>query len=171
MLFVYYYKYLNVVLYVGSTGNIQRRKDSHKCFLKNGDKMPFYKYLREHSLTFDELNVTVLEAGNVDKTQLLEMEKKTIYILKPLCNVKSPIRTEEELKEDRKDNDIKYREANRENINEKAKDNDIKYRETNKVEINEKKKVKVHCDSCNVDIRKTDISIHKKTKKHLQNSK
>lgn len=176
-MFVYYYKHLDKVLYVGSTGNLKKRECTHKKDLQNCGS-PFYKYLREHTLTFNDLNKTVLQAGNVDRTTLRQFEKAMIYMLNPLYNMISPIQTEEERKEYQTEYLQEYQKNHKEQHNRHCK----KYRENNKEmiqenyeknkeKISEIKKVKVHCDICNVDIRKSDIARHNKSNKHLQNSK
>ena len=44
-----------------------------------------------------------------------------------------------------------------------------KHYQNNSADINEKRKVKILCDVCNRDIRKADISTHKKTDEHQRN--
>ena len=57
----------------------------------------------------------------------------------------------------------KYNEKNKEVISKKNKE----YREKNKKVISKKKKVKITC-KCGSIVRKDNLSIHKKTKKHIQ---
>lgn len=42
------------------------------------------------------------------------------------------------------------------------------YQEKNKDELAEKKKILIHCDICNCNIKKNGLSTHKKTKKHIR---
>jgi hypothetical protein len=75
-----------------------------------------------------------------------------------------------------KDKAQKYYEANKDKINERKKEyrqknkdkiivRENKYREANKDKISERRKIKIKCE-CGSEVRKSDISTHKKTKKH-----
>ena len=59
----------------------------------------------------------------------------------------------------------KYREDNKE----KMKEYEKKYYEDNKEKIKEYKNEKILCKVCNCNVRRGDISRHKKTKKHFNN--
>ena len=60
----------------------------------------------------------------------------------------------------------KYVEENKDKVLTRVK----KYYENNKAMIKALQKIKVHCNECNCEVNKSNISFHNKTKKHLKNS-
>ena len=83
---IYFYFYEVEMLYIGSTFNLKKRQDRHKSSLKCGDTMPFYKYLREKNLTFDNLRIEVVETAIYEREPLKILEDMMIQYSKPKCN-------------------------------------------------------------------------------------
>ena len=104
----------------------------------------------------------------------LELEKRERYFIENFecVNKLVPTRTEKEWNKkyynDNKEKMIerakKYREENRELLNENRK----KYYNKNLEKIKEKRKEKMICE-CGLEINKSSLSPHQKTKKHLNN--
>ena len=98
-------------IYIGSTSNFRNRRYYHKyCYLKKDTKV--YKFIRENG-GWDNWTMTLIKECNFEtKKQLLNEEKNTIKKeTNPLLNmVKKPIRTKEELKEWKKQHNIKNKE-------------------------------------------------------------
>ena len=118
---VYAYFYNEECLYIGSTFDINRRKSTHKSSLKNkGERdLPFYKYLRQKNLTFDDLTIEIVETAINEEASLLLLEKMLIEYLKPNCNIRMPGvpgRTSQEYYESRKDIYTKWRDDNKEKL-------------------------------------------------------
>jgi hypothetical protein len=65
-------------------------------------------------------------------------------------------------KKERNEYDKQYREKNKDKRNEYDK----QYRETHKTELSAKAAEKVTCEVCGSVVRKSDISSHRKSKKH-----
>lgn len=125
-MFLYKIFYNGVLLYVGSTSDIKKRKILHKSGLKNGVDRPLYRYLRENNINFEELIFEIIETDINNKNDLLKEEGIMIKELSPLCNKDIAGRTSEEYSKD-------YYENNLENIKEYQK----KYRENNIKKIKE----------------------------------
>ena len=87
---IYFYFYQDKLLYIGSTFDMKRRIIEHKSRLKCDSNIPFYKYLRENSLVFHNLEIEIVEAGINDKEELRLLEGKCITLYKPKCNIEIP---------------------------------------------------------------------------------
>ena len=128
--------------YVGSTTNLNHRKNHHKSTCNNkksvGYNLPVYRYIRDKG-GFDNWDFEVLENYHCRNIkQLLFKERFWFEKLNATLNSYYPQRTEEEKKE---------------------------YREKNKEKLKEKQKEKVKCE-CGSIINRSNLSIHKKTQKH-----
>ena len=118
---VYVYSYNNEILYIGSTFVLYQRKVRHKSNLKCGNTVPFYKYLREQNLTFNDLQIEVIETAIYEKDPLKILERMMIEYWKPKCNYTIPGRTKNEWYIDNKEQKKQYYETNKERIREQRK--------------------------------------------------
>jgi hypothetical protein len=138
---IYFYFYEDLLLYIGSSFNIERRLWHHKSDLKCGSEMPFYKYLREHELILNDLEIEIIKTDITNKKNLEILEGKCIKLYNPKCNVVVPGRTSKEHYEENKERILKtqkeYYEENKETINERNRS----YQHKNKEIIKGKKKV------------------------------
>jgi len=113
-------------IYIGSTTNFVNRKYCHKNFYEKKDTK-VYKFIRENGGWDNWTMVKIKDCNFETKKQLLEEEKLNIEKeTNPLLNMLKPIRTSEELKEWKKQHNIK---------------NKDKYQAFNKT--------KKECDICN----------------------
>jgi len=171
--------------YVGSTTNFNRRKRQHKYSCNNENYPKYnrkvYTCIRENggfeNWTFE---IIVQQKCN-DKKELHKIERWFMELYETNLNSKIPSRPHkeyykqwrednkerikkynEENKEKTKEYHKQYREANKEKISEKNK----QYRESNKEKISEKGKIKMTCE-CGSTFRKSEISRHRKTIKHI----
>ena len=174
--------------YVGHTTNFTKRKNLHKhsCNNENNKKYNYYVYeFVRNNGGWENFNMIEIEKYNCnDKLEACKRERYWIETLKASLNKVIPTRTDKEYREDNKNkisetkkkyynenkdklsrNEKEYYNIHKDEILEKNK----KYYNINKNEINEKRKIKVHCDICNCDIRKTDILRHNKSAKHQNN--
>ncbi len=89
---VYVYMYsTNTHSYIGSTYDLKKRKSEHRshCFNPKSGKhnTPFYQYIRNNNLTFDDLHFELLETLEVnDKQQKNCQEQYWIEIMSPNLN-------------------------------------------------------------------------------------
>lgn len=141
MFFLYKIFYNSLLLYVGSTNNIQRRKREHKKSLNNGFDRPLYNYLRNNNIKFEQLIFEIIETDIDNKCDLLLAEGAMIKELLPVCNERIEGRTNKEWRNDNiekiKENKRQYREKNIEKIKEYKK----QYYEQNIEKIKEKSKI------------------------------
>ena len=99
---------------------------------------------------------------NSDEELRMEEENVRKYLNANLNKNRSYM-TKEDLLQDKRKLNKKYREENKDKLNEKNK----KYHEKNKEKINEKKAEIITCE-CGCQIRRGGISKHQKSKKHLK---
>ena len=100
----------------------------------------------------DDYKIELIKDYPCESEEELNIEEQK-YINEIDCiNKNRAYRTEEEEKE--------YKRGYRKEYNKK-------YYEKNKKEYNEKRKEKILCNDCNSMIRKSDISAHRKTQKHI----
>jgi predicted GIY-YIG superfamily endonuclease len=144
---VYAYMLNDEILYIGSTLNLHIRKRQHKSAFKNGMDMPFYNYLREQNIIFENLKLEVASTAITEKEPLFQLERLLIEHWKPICNNNIPCRTRDEWMIDNKDYMKKYRENNKDYyknyMKEYRKNNKDKIKEyyvSNKDKINEQRK-------------------------------
>lgn len=165
-------------IYIGATTNFTSRKCKHKkaCINENREKYNYYVYrfIRAHG-NWENWEMIVVEKVNArDKRHLNQIESKYIRELKAKLNsiipqdIEAGLEMKEWHKQYYKNNHErlseyfkKYRKNNNEQIRKKWKEMYKKNREI----ISEKTKVKVKCH-CGSQVRKSDISKHRKTKKH-----
>lgn len=165
-------------IYIGSTfQKLNLRWISHKSkynkYLKGGNnKMSIFKYYDKYGI--QSFRIVLIKSYNVyrdsqrDHKHLLAFEQLWINKTKKsvnLYNAFSPI-----AKIDKKIYLNKYYQNNKEKAKEYYQDNKVKileYYQTNKVKILEKKKEKTICE-CGINITKSNLSAHKKTKKHIK---
>jgi len=160
-------------VYIGSTTNFRKRKNSHKSSCNNEkDKLYnlyVYKFIRENG-GFENWSMILIDYTPCNtKLELAKIEReyieKVYYEL--LLNKQLPSRTKEEwgevnkeiLKEKRKI----YLETNKEHIKQKKKE----YREENNEQIKQKKSEKITCNICNSLIRRDNLKKHQQRKKCL----
>jgi len=149
-------------IYVGSSINMRERKKGHSKY-SNNSNTKLYRYIRENG-GWNNWNMIWIKNYPCNSKRELEAEEdKIMRELNATLNTNNAICNIEEKKEKTKIKNKKYREKNKEKIKEKEKE----YRETNKEKIKEKQKIKIMCE-CGCMINKSNISTHKKTKKHLK---
>ena len=103
--YIYTIKFLNKILYVGSTKDFRKRKTCHisDCYNPNstGYNQPIYKFLRNYNIELkrDMFDVEILILNCKSKKELLQYEKQ-IYLENKhsVLNICNPILTEEERK-------------------------------------------------------------------------
>ena len=132
----YFRKDIELLLYIGSTVNPNKRHPDHKSNLKKGKEMFFYKYLREQSLTFDDLSYECIKVNVKDKIELRRLEGKLIQQYYPLCNKEIAGRTKKEYRQDNQDIKKQYRLNNKEEISKRKKEYNLNHKE----EISKQKK-------------------------------
>ena len=174
-------------LYVGSTVNFRSRKNSHKNCIYNENSLKYninlYKTIRENDGEWDMQPYSKFSCNS--KLELTIEEEKVRQLLKADLNSKScgtgcSTKKEymkqlyEQNKDEIKERHKQYYEQNKDEIKqyqeqyrEQNKDEAKQYYQRNKDKINEKNKQKVTCE-CGCIVRKGNISIHLKSKKHLK---
>ena len=158
-------------IYIGSTCDIIKRRNKHKTRCNNeNDKshnVPLYQYIRDNGGWDAFVLIKIHDYKCNSKSELEIEERKMIDMLKPKLNKIIPTRSHKEWCEDNKEvlaeKSKEYKEANKQVILEKAK----QYNRANKDIISEKRKEKCKCDICGAEVRKSDLSQHKRTKKCL----
>jgi hypothetical protein len=168
--------------YIGSTANWKSRNHNHKynCINENSKKYnhKIYKIIRENGGWTNFKMIEIGKKEQLTKREAEQVEERYRVELKANMNTQRCYLTEEQKAEQNKEHRQKWYEANRDKIierqikyNEENKDKlteyNQNYRDKNKDKINEKQKEKVKCE-CGCEIRRSDLSIHKKTKKHIK---
>ena len=126
--FVVYRLSIDSEWYIGSTCNLKERLSSHKsiCFNSNNDNyhLPFYSYIRKHSINFQDIKVDTLEKVvnkfSSDKENEKEARSREQYYIDKeseitgggINNTKRAYQTEEELKAHKKAYNKAYYEKN-----------------------------------------------------------
>jgi len=115
--------------YIGSTYNFRSRMVAHKTSCENPKSSKYnyklYKFIRATG-GWCNWNMKVLYGIEVfEKRELIELEKKTINIIKPSLNCQVPLRTRAEYYQDNKQkilDDVRlYREVNKDKLKLKTK--------------------------------------------------
>ena len=162
-------------LYVGHTTNFIKRKNQHKntCNNENSKKYNYYIYqfIRNNG-RWDNWEMVEIEKYICnDKLEACKRERYWIENLKATLNKVIPSRTKDEYYYDNKEEILvkmkEYKTLNKDKISEYKK----QYREINKEKISQMKKIKVHCDVCDCDITKCNLSRHNRTLTHQNNLK
>lgn len=137
--------------YVGSTTNIVKRRQQHKCNCNNEKSRDYnyyvYQFIRDNG-GWDNWSLVLIESFSCNnKLELEKRERFFIEDLKATLNKVIPTRTEKEYREDNKEKKKEYREENKEKIREYYEENkdyllekSKEYYETNKDQIREQKK-------------------------------
>lgn len=135
------------ICYIGSSNDETLRKRNHKSDCNNENahnyNTPVYKYIRENG-GWDTWEFEVIERFSCkNEEQLVEREDYYYDLLKPVLNTRRPLRTKEELKEQKAINGVKWYKVNKEAI---AKKNAENAEERNKynAEYLQKNKVKLY---------------------------
>ena len=145
-------------IYVGHTINWIQRKYNHKSNCNNSNSKMYdyfvYQFIRENG-GWDNWDMVLIEEYECEtKLQAEQRERYWIENLKAEINRVIPSRTKRE-----------YYETNKEQRKEYQKE----YRETNKEKILKQQSEKILC-KCGSELRKDDMSRHRRTKKHLNYS-
>lgn len=156
-------------IYIGSTKNFNRRRTNHKSICNNeNDKRynyPVYQFIRANR-GFNNWRMIQLETVNYDTKRDLEAhERRWIEQLKPELNKLIPLRTIKEWYEQNRDKLLEQMKEHYEQNKEKKKE----FYEQNKDKLNEYKRQKVKCIYCDTEYRRSDLSKHNKTGRHIYN--
>ena len=166
----------NENIYIGSTTNFIKRKNSHKtkCNKENNKNynLKLYQYIRQNGGWNNWTMIQIQPYSCASKKELETEERRFIELLKAKLNSYIPTRTKEEYYYDNRD---EYLENTKKyyinNLDEKLK-YAKQYNINNRDEILEKKKQKVICDNCGCEITKCHLLRHKRTQKCINfNSK
>ena len=155
-------------IYVGSTTNFRNRKNRHKtsCCNEKDKNYNFnvYQFIREHGGWEQFVMIPIEVFPCNDKKELEVKERFYIELLKPKLNQVIPTRTKKEYWCDNKEK--------RQDIQKKYYDNNIEkrkeYIKNNKENIKNYKNEKVICDKCKLNISRTNLKRHQKTKKCIE---
>jgi len=163
--------------YVGSTRNLHARKNDHRTCCNNpkGKKYNSKKYqiIRANGGWENFKFVEIGQREQITKREAEHIEEEYRVNLKANMNGVRCYVTEEQAKEQKKQANKEYNQNNKEKMSEyyqtnkeQIKEKKKKYHETHKEEINAKRSVKIKCE-CGCQVRKSNISSHRKTPKHL----
>ena len=174
------YDYPDLV-YVGSTTNFTKRKQSHKqrCLNPNDKKYNYKVYvnIRENSGWENWHMIKICDYPCNDKREAEKEEDRYMIELKANMNMKRASRTLKQYQEDNKEKIQKYFKEYRENNKdhyreyekqrqEYKKEYNKEYREYNKEKITEKKREKINCE-CGCEVVKANLKQHQRTPKHI----
>jgi group I intron endonuclease len=173
------YKIVNDInddIYIGSTvKQLSNRMAGHRCKAKTCTTN-IYTTMRELGVGHFKI-ILVEEHKCENKEQLRAREDYYIKLLKPSLNVYGAILDIETRREKHKLLGKKYRETHVEenkeyyiNNRQKILDRAIEWDAIHKQETSDRRKLEiVHCDFCNVDIRRDNKIRHDKSKMHQAN--
>lgn len=137
--------------YVGSTEDFTQRCSAHKSDCNNEHSKAYnlklYKYIRANG-GFD--NFIIEAIIDCDENTRYDCELYYFKLFKATLNSRFPKRSKTQYHIDNRNHIIQYLKQ---------------YRINNKQTISEKAKIKIECE-CGSVVRKSDISDHRKTKKH-----
>jgi hypothetical protein len=182
---IYFVFYNNILIYIGSTTDFTRRKWGHKTRMNTKSQLPFYKFLNENNILFEDLRWECEDFPCNSKNELIRQEGLKIRELEPICNKCVAGRTYDEWYEDNKEiisNKLKiYRENNKEqrkeyleNNKEQIKLKEKEYRENNKEKIkeyreNNKEKIKEYCEKNKDKLKTYKKEYYEKNKEKILN--
>jgi len=184
-------------IYVGSTTNFTSRKTQHKSICNNPNNPKYnlcvYQFIREHG-NWDNWEMVPIKTYSCNSHMELRIEEQSV--IEELedyttLNRHRAFTTEEQRKEDEKQNNKGYRDNNKETIKvyqKEYRDNNKEilseygkvywknnretilkrnnlYYKNNRETITEQRKEKVIC-GCGIKVRRTDIARHRKSIKH-----
>jgi len=143
----------NLIYYGSTTQPLNRRLSEHKSKGNNCESKILFEW--------GDVKINMIEEIEYeDKKDLIDREAYYIRNLK-CVNKRIPNRTKKEYYCDNKEKIKEYCKQNKKDHNKKKKE----YYQKNKDKIKERKKEKITCD-CGSELRKVDITRHKKTQKH-----
>tara|TARA_R110002073_G_C9286500_1_gene565644 strand:+ start:293 stop:841 length:549 start_codon:yes stop_codon:yes gene_type:complete len=152
-------------IYVGSSTNMKQRKNGHKNTCNNityqRHNLKVYQYIRENGGWSNWSMIWIKDYPCNSRRELEAEEDKIMRELNATLNTNDPVRNKEKRKEWCKEYNKKWREKNKEILKQKKQ----VYVNKNKEELNRKRAVKIICE-CGCEIRKGDLSRHRKSKKH-----
>jgi len=153
--------------YVGSTANWKARNHCHKSRCNNENNNSYnskiYKTIRENGGWCNFKMVQVGTREQLTKREAEQVEEEYRVALKSNMNGQRCFTTVEERQEQNRERCIRYSEENKD----KLKEYQEKYREEYREIINKKQKEKVKC-VCGCEVRKSVLSRHQKTTKHIK---
>ena len=173
-------------IYIGSTFkklNLRwsEHKSKYKKYLQNGiNEMSTHKYFDKYGIQSFRIvlikSYKVCSESNRDNTHLKVYEQLWINKTKNAVNLQSAFNPLRKL--DKKIYADKYYQNNKEYVNECHKkwhqnnkeernQKKKKYYQNNKEQINKKRKEKITCE-CGINITRSNLAIHKKSKKHIK---
>lgn len=149
--------------YVGSSVHPTSRKSNHKLNCSNPNRkdynIPLYQFIRNNG-GWNNWEFIILEKFPCnDIVELRIRERYWIELRQSTLNYDIPTRTKQEYYEENYIN-------NKGEIYERKKAYNDNYRTENKIKINEKAKEKITCE-CGSIFRKSDLSKHLRTNKHI----
>ena len=163
-------------LYVGSTENLEQRTYKHNYHSnRETNKIKLYTTIRAYD-GFDNWTLEVVESGTVDtRFEIKSRERYDYDKLQPSLNMIRPQASKEEIRLDELETMRQYKSQNKEKLKEnnrlyrlknkdKIKEYERKYKSQNKDRIEQK----VHCETCNCEIRKSNLARHLKNNQHLK---
>ena len=166
-------------LYVGSTCDFKERKNCHKRCIYNENSHHYnYKLYKNIRANDGEYRIELYKSFPCENDIELRQEEERIRIeLDANLNMCRAYRSEEEREKQNKELTKLWRENNRDEINaynkewyEKNRDkrnaNKREWRKKNRDEINARLREKITCE-CGCDSTRRGITIHRKSKKHL----
>jgi len=153
-------------LYIGSTTDFIKRKNSHKSRCNNinnaGHNFSIYKTIRENGNWGNWSMILIETFPCINGNEARARERYWYEQLQAKLNMKNPNR-----------NDKEYYDDNKEKIKSKVKqwnnDNKEHRNEYMKEYIKEYNKRTYMCEKCNIEIKCCNKLRHETTKKHIQN--
>ena len=169
--------YDNANIYIGSTTDFIERKHQHKNSCNNEKQKGYnekkYQYIRDNG-GWNEWNMIEIQKYPCnDKREAEAREEYWRCHFNAQLNTKRPYTTYEERKEqlkeyreNNKDKILKYSKEYKEQNKDKLLKQQKEYRENNKDKLLKQQKERITCE-CGIICNKSNLSIHKKSKKHL----
>jgi hypothetical protein len=79
-IYIYIYIHNNSQFYIGSTSNLARRINQHRCSVNNGGKScpKFYNFIRKHG--WENFKLGVLENINISEFSHEDKKKKIFFL-------------------------------------------------------------------------------------------
>ena len=129
-------------VYIGSTDDLTRRKDEHKCRYIYGSKIKLYEFMSQNGgiSNFAIVPIEIIDFP-IYKIELKQYEQGYLDIYKPQLNCNRAYSSAEDIKESSKQNSKKWRAGNKDHIK--------KY-----------KSIKGKCPHCNKEMLKHSIKRH-----------
>jgi hypothetical protein len=157
----------NNLIYVGSTTqSLAKRWGEHKPRGNNVkyQNMILYKTINGN---WDDWHIELYEECPCENKE--QLNRREVEIIREIGTLNSTIagRTQKEYYENNAEKIKEQIRLYRENNKEKKREQEKLYRENNKDKHNEKSRERITCE-CGCIIRRSDISTHKKTQKHIK---